>query len=69
MGRIIKEIIRRRTKIDRSPPLGFVIIGPEHLKFKLETQITTKKKEKKRTLYHRTHSRSSQKEKRNFAVL
>ena len=36
-----------QLKNDRGSPLGFVVIGPEHLKFKHETQTTTKKKKKK----------------------
>ena len=66
---LLKKSYEEEQKIDRSSPLGFVVIGPEHLKFKLETQIATKKKERKRTVYHRTHSGSGQKEKGNFAVL
>ena len=44
---LLKISCKEELKIDRGLPLGFVVIGPEHLKFNHETQTTTKRKRKK----------------------
>ena len=70
---ILNKSYEKELTTDRGSPLGFVVIGPEHLKFKHETQTTTKKKKerkkkkkKKRPPYHRKDSGSSQKQKRQL---
>ena len=62
---LLKISCKEELKIDRGLPLGFVVIGPEHLKFNHETQTTTKKIERKRTPYHRPNFGSNQKKKKN----
>ena len=64
---ILNKSFEEELKIDRGSPPGFVAIGPEHLKFNHETQITTTKKERKRTPCHRIHSGSSEKQKKELS--
>ena len=45
---ISKQSYEEQLKNDRGSPPGFVVIGPEHLKFKHETQTTTKTKKKRK---------------------
>ena len=40
---ILNKSFEEELKFDKGSPLGFVVIGPEHLKFNHETQTTTKK--------------------------
>ena len=46
---ILSKSFEEELKFHRGSPLGFVVIGPEYLKFNHETQTTTKKKNKKKT--------------------
>ena len=65
MGRNIKQILRRDNQNFKKNPLGFLIIEPEHLKFRHEKRETlspkvTKTKKREKT-YCRRQRRKNQK--------
>ena len=47
---ILNKWYQEELKIERGSPLGFVVIGPEHLKFNHETQTTTKTEKRTNSL-------------------
>ena len=49
---ILNKSYEEKLEIKKGSPLGFVVIEPEHLKFRYETQ--TAKKERKRTRKRRS---------------
>ena len=67
---ITKQSYEEQLKNDRGLPPGFVVVGPEHLKFKHETQTATKtkKKEKEKPIIEPILVQARYK-KSNFAVL
>ena len=47
---ILNKSFEEELKFDKGSPLGYVVIGPEYLKFNHETQTTIKKKKKENEL-------------------
>ena len=65
---ILNKSYEKELTTDRGSPLGFVVIGPEHLKFKHETQTTKKTKQNDLPIIEKILVQAKNK-KDNFAVL
>ena len=66
---ILNKSQEEELKIDRGSPLGFVVIGPQHWKFKHETETTTTKKKENELRIIENILVQAKKKKGNFAVL